>query len=118
MAGMDRNTGRWAGGWSHTSQSLGDVLATPLGSRVLRRMYGAADDTIQDQPIHAGQLTPAVMAVAVPVARWEPRVLLQNVRIASASVLGKLGLGLIVVWRPRALFGDMRPAGERKADVR
>lgn len=112
MAGMDRNTGRWISGWDHTSQSLDDIVTTPLGSRVLRRMYGAEDDALVDKPATPKGLAPAVMAVAVPVHRWEPRVRLRNVAIASASVLGKLTLRMRVLWRPRALRGDMTPAGE------
>lgn len=118
MAGMDRSTGRWTGGWQHTSQSLGDVVLTPLGSRVLRRMYGADEASIVDRPINAKGLTPAIMAMAVPVARWEPRVVLRHVRITAANVLGKLGLGATITWRPRALYGDMTPAGERRAVIK
>jgi uncharacterized protein len=102
MAGMDRTTGRWISGWPHTSQSLVDVIGTPLATRTLRRMYGADDDALQDKPQNKAIVTKAVMAVAVPVARWEPRVELRRVVIASASV----------TWLPRALFGDRTPAGQ------
>lgn len=114
MAGMDRNTGRWTSGWQHTSQSLADVMSTPLETRVLRRMYGAADDTLQDKPQNKKIITKAVMAVAVPVARWEPRVELAHVSIAAASVTGLLGLALRVTCLPRALFGDRAPAGQQQ----
>jgi uncharacterized protein len=112
MAGMDRNTGRWIAGWPHTSQSLVDVITTPLETRVLRRIYGADDDTLQDKPQNKAIITKAVMAVAVPVARWEPRVELSHVSIAAASVTGLLGLAMRATWLPRALFGDRTPAGQ------
>jgi phage baseplate assembly protein W len=108
-AGMDRRTGRWISGWAHCNQSLGDVLSTPLETRVMRRPYGAAEDALLDKPQSKGGLTAPVMAVAVPVARWEPRVQLQRVSIASASVTGKLGLNLATVYMPRALYGDFTP---------
>jgi uncharacterized protein len=111
MAGMDRTTGRWIGGWQHTSQSLRDIVSTPLETRVLRRMYGADDDAIQDKPINAHVITTAVMATAIPVARWEPRVELSRVAIFAASVVGRLGLAMHVTYLPRALFGDRRSAG-------
>jgi len=114
MAGMDRNTGRWIGGWSHTSQSLVDVLSTPLETRVLRRMYGADEDTLQDKPINPDIITKAVMATAVPVARWEPRVELAHVSIARANFAGLLALAMRVTWFPRALFGDRTPAVEQR----
>lgn len=110
--GMDRNTGRWVRGWDHVSQSLGDILTTPLLTRVMRRPYGAQDDALVDKPIAVQALTRPVMAVAVPVARWEPRVLLRRVDIAAADVSGRLGLRLTAVYMPRALAGDMTPAGE------
>jgi uncharacterized protein len=113
MAGMDRHTGRWISGWPHTAQSLTDVLGTLLYSRVLRRMYGCADDALQDKPNNKQMITQAVMAVAVPVRRWEPRVELAQVVIADATVTGRLNLAARVRWLPRALFGDRRVAGER-----
>ena len=109
MAGMNRLTGRWIKGWAHTSQSLGDILSTPLLSRVMRRPYGAEEDALVDKPISKGGLTRPVMAVAVPVDRWEPRVRLTRVTIADAAVTGKLGLKLTAVYRPRALAGDLTP---------
>ena len=109
MAGMDRHTGRWLTGWPHTSQSLVDVLTTPLKTRCLRRMYGADDDTLQDRPANTAVITKAVMAVAVPVHRWEPRVELARVDIKRATVGGRLDLSMRCSWRPRALFGDLTP---------
>jgi len=114
MAGMDRNTGRWIAGWPHTSQSLADVLSTPLETRVLRRMYGADDDTLQDKPINADIITTAIMAAAVPIARWEPRVELVHVSITRANVRGLLALAMRVTWLPRALFGDRTPAVDQR----
>jgi len=114
MAGMDRNTGRWIAGWPHTLQSIADVLSTPLETRVLRRMYGADDETLQDRPINPDVITTAIMAVAVPVARWEPRVEMVHVSIARAGVHGLLELAMRVTWFPRALFGDRTPAIEQR----
>lgn len=109
MAGMNRQTGRWVGGWDHTSQSLGDILSTPLETRVMRRPYGASEDALVDSPQSKKGLTAPVMAVAIPVNRWEPRVELHRVTISSASVTGRLGLDLACIYRPRALFGDFTP---------
>jgi phage baseplate assembly protein W len=117
MAGMDRHTGRWIGGWPHTGQSLTDVVDTELGSRVLRRMYGSDPDTLQDKPQNRQLITKVVMAIAVPVRRWEPRVELAHVAIAVASVLGRLVPAARVRWLPRALFGDRRVAGEQVAKL-
>ena len=116
-AGMDRNTGRWIAGWPHTAQSLADVIGTELGSRVLRRMYGADTDSLQDKPQNRKIVTKVVMALAVPVRRWEPRVELAHVGIADAGVSGRLVAAMRVRWLPRALFGDRRAAGEQTARI-
>lgn len=116
-AGMNRETGRWVRGWPHCSQSLGDIVSTPLKSRVMRREYGAEEDALLDKPMKAGALTKPVMAVAVPVNRWEPRVRLLRVVIRSAAVTGKLGLELSTVYRPRALAGDLTPEALMSAGV-
>lgn len=111
-AGMNRSTGRWVSGWGHASQSVGDIVSTPLFTRVMRRPYGADEDALVDKPISQQGLTRPVMAVAVPVNRWEPRVNLRRVTIASAAVTGKLGLLMTAVYMPRALVGDQSVAGE------
>lgn len=116
-AGMDRRTGRWIKGWAHTSQSLDDIVSTPLAARVMRREYGAEEDALVDKPMKAGALTKPVMAVAVPVNRWEPRVHLTRVAIAAAAVTGKLGLTLTAIYRPLALKGDLRPESVMSAGV-
>lgn len=113
--GMNRRTGRWVRGWDHTSQSLGDILSTPLETRVMRRPYGAEEDALVDKPIATEALTRPVMAVARPVNRWEPRVNLRRVVIAAADVAGKLGLRLTCSYMPRALAGDMAVAGDKEA---
>lgn len=111
-AGMNRETGRWVRGWDHTSQSIGDIVSTPLLTRVMRRPYGASEDALVDKPVSQQGLTRPVMAVAVPVNRWEPRARLRRVVIDSADVTGKLALRMTAVYLPRALVGDMTPAGE------
>ncbi|CRY18829.1 phage baseplate assembly protein [Yersinia enterocolitica] len=39
--GMSRNTGRAITDADHISQSIADILITPVGSRVTRRTYGS-----------------------------------------------------------------------------
>ena len=53
MSGMDRNTGRTLDGDAHLAQSIGDILTTPLGSRVMRRDYGSMLFELIDQPLNA-----------------------------------------------------------------
>ena len=37
---MNRNTGKAITGVAHLTQSVADILLTPIGSRVMRRGYG------------------------------------------------------------------------------
>lgn len=39
--GMNRTTGESISDVDHISQSIGDILRTPVGSRVMRREYGS-----------------------------------------------------------------------------
>ncbi|HEN3606819.1 TPA: baseplate assembly protein, partial [Yersinia enterocolitica] len=39
--GMSRNTGQTITDADHISQSIADILITPVGSRVMRRAYGS-----------------------------------------------------------------------------
>ncbi len=48
--GMNRNTGRTITDADHISQSMSDILRTPVGSRVMRRDYGSLLSSLIDQP--------------------------------------------------------------------
>lgn len=50
MNGMDARTGKLIGGEEHLRQSIGDIIGTPLGSRVGRRDYGSLVPELLDQP--------------------------------------------------------------------
>src|SRR3546814_12586651 len=41
MIGVDRATGQRLDGNDHLAQSIGDILSTPIGTRVMRRDYGS-----------------------------------------------------------------------------
>ncbi len=48
--GMNRTTGEAFPDVDHISQSIGDILRTPVGSRVMRREYGSLLSQMIDQP--------------------------------------------------------------------
>lgn len=48
--GMSRTDGRLLTDEEHISQSLSDILRTPVGSRVMRREYGSLLPDMIDQP--------------------------------------------------------------------
>jgi hypothetical protein len=48
--GMNRNTGLGISDTEHISQSMRDILLTPVGSRVMRREYGSLLSALIDMP--------------------------------------------------------------------
>lgn len=80
MRGMDATTGRTVDGLDHIRQSVGDILTTPIGSRVMRRDYGSLLPELLDYPLNEGNLLRVYSAAVMAVIRWEPRIRVQTVR--------------------------------------
>lgn len=85
MIGMAQNTGRKVEGDVHLVQSIGDILSTPIGSRVMRRDYGSDLPNIIDQPLNGDTLIDVYLATAEALQLWEPRVTVERVQITKAS---------------------------------
>ncbi|MCQ4319723.1 GPW/gp25 family protein [Stutzerimonas stutzeri] len=82
MIGMSRTTGRALSDTAHLAQSIGDILTTPLGSRVMRREYGSLLPDLIDAPLNDTTRLQAYAAVAIALMRWEPRIRLSRVSLA------------------------------------
>ena len=80
MRGTSATTGKALSGLEHLRQSIGDVLSTPLGSRVMRRDYGSRLPRLVDAPLNPSTITDMFMATADALARWEPRIIVKGVR--------------------------------------
>ena len=50
--GLNAATGRPIADLEHIRQSIADILATPIGTRVMRRSYGSLLPELIDQPMH------------------------------------------------------------------
>ncbi|MDA8455256.1 GPW/gp25 family protein [Acidovorax sp. GBBC 3334] len=79
---MNRHTGRSITGMEHLRQSVGDILSTPIGSRVMRRDYGSLIPELLDAPDNAATRIRMNAAVASALMQWEPRVRLNRIAIA------------------------------------
>lgn len=90
MTGMDRNTGKPIADVAHIAQSIGDILTTPIGSRVMRREYGSRLFELIDAPMNALTRLMLIAASAGAIRRWEPRIKLDRVAISSASADGSM----------------------------
>ncbi|VVS90708.1 GPW/gp25 family protein [Desulfoluna spongiiphila] len=100
--GMDAETGARLSGYDHLKQSIGDILATPLGSRVMRRDYGSRLPELMHAPMTPGLNVEIFAAVAEALATWEKRFRLTRVESVSAGP-GQLTL---------SLRGDYLPLGK------
>lgn len=109
---MDARTGQPLSGNAHLAQSIGDILSTPLGSRVMRRDYGSLLFDLIDQPINAAVRMLMHAATAIALRRWEPRLRLTRVRLSAGpnSVNAAEGLLLIEIEGERT---DLPPANSR-----
>jgi phage baseplate assembly protein W len=93
MTGLSRTTAEVLPFADHLAQSIGDILSTPIGSRVLRRTYGSNLPRLIDAPINGETAVDLYMATAEAIDLWEPRFLLRRVAIEEA-VQGRLSLSL------------------------
>jgi phage baseplate assembly protein W len=88
MRGVDRTTGKAIEGVAHLAQSIGDILTTPVGSRVMRRDYGSLLPLLVDQPANAATRVRLYAAIAGALMRWEPRIRLTRVSINAGTSAG------------------------------
>jgi phage baseplate assembly protein W len=78
---MSRTTGQRLDAVAHLRQSIGDILSTPIGSRVMRREYGSLVPALIDKPDNLATQTRFFAAAASALMRWEPRVKVDRMAI-------------------------------------
>lgn len=93
MTGISRDTAQVIEFDAHLAQSIGDILTTPIGSRVMRRSYGSDLPNLIDAPLNGETLLDIYMATAEALDIWEPRLELTRVQIAAAAA-GQIELDL------------------------
>jgi len=93
---MSTTTGRAIGTLEHIRQSIGDILSTPVGTRVMRREYGSLLPYLVDAPMDQATVIDIIQASAGAIARWEPRVRVERIAVDTADDDGHLTLALDV----------------------
>ena len=93
MIGMSRTNGTAMALPEHLAQSIGDILSTPIGSRVLRRSYGSDLPRLIDAPMNGETAIDLYMATAEALDLWEPRFKLRQVAVEQVTS-GRLHLTL------------------------
>jgi phage baseplate assembly protein W len=98
MPGLNKNSGKNISDEdAHIRQSIGDILTTPLGSRVMRRTYGSALPDLIDAPLNQKTTLRLYAATAAAIMRWEPRFKISNIALfidgagAVVEVTGSTG---------------------------
>jgi len=100
MNGMHNATGKPLTGIAHLRQSIADILATPLGSRVMRRDYGSRLFALTDAPMNRNGVMDVIIATAEALKKWEPRLNVTAVRVAQPTSDGRLTIGVEGVYTP------------------
>lgn len=72
--GMNKSTGLAITDSEHISQSITDILTTPIGSRVMRREYGSEIFKLLDAPMNGATKLRIMAATVMAIINWEPRV--------------------------------------------
>ncbi|WP_369405238.1 GPW/gp25 family protein [Sphingobium abikonense] len=85
---MSRRTGGALDGVDHIIQSVGDILGTPIGTRVGRRDYGSLLPDLIDQPMTPANILRLYAATAVALTRWEDRLHLRRVSLSAGENRG------------------------------
>lgn len=70
---MNKHTGEPLTDNAQLSQSIHDILLTPIGSRVMRRRYGSALFALVDQPNNPALQLQIIAAACIAIYQWEPR---------------------------------------------
>lgn len=92
-SGMAATTGTALTGIEHLAQSVGDILTTPVGTRLQRREYGSMLFDLIDQPLNPATRLLIFAATALALARWEPRLRLRRVAL-DGDASGAVSLSL------------------------
>ena len=93
--GMNRFDGRGLSESQHISQSIQDILTTPLGSRVMRRDYGSVIFELIDQPQSAAVKLQIMAAAVIALTRWEPRIRITEIEVITGDLNGKMQFNLV-----------------------
>ena len=83
--GMNRTTGKVIDESEHISQSIKDILTTPIGTRVMRRPFGSLLFDLTDSPGTATGALRLVAAAADAIERWENRVVFVSGTVTVAG---------------------------------
>lgn len=116
-AGMDAASGRLLTGWDHCVQSIGIVLTTRIGARIMRRAFGSAALELQDRNATPLRIMEIYVAIAAALKRWEPGFRLRSVRLVRGGADGAFAFEIAGVFFPLGHLGDYATREDRRATI-
>ncbi|MDU8925609.1 GPW/gp25 family protein [Pasteurellaceae bacterium LIM206] len=78
---------------AHIKQSIGDILTTPIGSRIQRRDYGSNIPKLIYRPISRELMLQLASAAVMAITKWEPRVKIKRFAVILTDT-GKITANL------------------------
>lgn len=115
--GLSHTTGEVITDWTHVEQSISFILATRIGTLVLRRDFGSELPDLVDAPMTPRVMLMFYIAAATALRRWEPRFELVRCQMIEANETGQIGLDLDGIYYPRGHLGDKSLAESRQTRV-
>lgn len=104
--GINGDTGLPLSGFDHVRQSIGVILTTRIGSRVMRRDFGSELQDLIDRPMTDQVILAIYSAVAMSIARWEPRFSVTKCALLNSDPSGSVDIELRGIYFPRGHLGD------------
>ena len=93
MLGMNATTGEALGGLEHLQQSVRDILATPYGTRLMRRNYGSRLMQLVDRPMDAALIADIQAAVLEALNYYEDRLRVSRLQVEQVQP-GQISISL------------------------
>lgn len=103
--------------WGHVQQSIKKILTTRIGSRVMLREFGSNVPDFIDAKMTRRNILSLYSAVAVAVAKWEPRYNLQKAAVTDANPSGSLSIILVGTYYPNGHLGDYTVAEDKSTRI-
>lgn len=90
--GMNAMNGTEVSDMDHLRQSIGQILTTPIGSRVMRRTFGSLLPELLDHPLNEHTIVQLYAATATALLLHEPRLRLTSVSLRAIDTPGQATL--------------------------
>ena len=118
MATIDAKTGKPLSGIEEVWQSIACIFGTPVGTRIMRRLFGANRLDFVDRGLSPMNLIDFYAEIANAL-KAEPRFVVANVSLDPTSdvVNGQAIFNLAGVYYPRGQLGDFSVAETVKGSI-